>query len=95
MGNMDTNGTYACNVVIDLEFTPVPRQYWRQGLRHEIIEVADVFRASIVDFGRTSLTIEATGTAEKMAALDDLLRSYGIKEIVRTGKISLSRGSHD
>ena len=61
----------------------------------EIIEVADVFRASIVDFGRTSLTIEATGTAEKMAALDDLLRSYGIKEIVRTGKISLSRGSHD
>ena len=63
--------------------------------RHEIIEVADVFRASIVDFGRTSLTIEATGTAEKMAALDDLLRSYGIKEIVRTGKISLSRGSHD
>ena len=57
--------------------------------------MADVFRASIVDFGRTSLTIEATGTAEKMAALDDLLRSYGIKEIVRTGKISLSRGSHD
>ena len=42
MGNMDTNGTYACNVVIDLEFTPVPRQYWRQGLRHEIIEVGAV-----------------------------------------------------
>ena len=42
MGNMGTSGTYACNVVIDLEFTPVPKQYWRQGLRHEIIEVGAV-----------------------------------------------------
>ena len=63
--------------------------------RSEVIEIANVFRAKIVDVGRNSITIEATGTAEKMAALDDLLRSYGIKEIVRTGKISLSRGSHD
>jgi inhibitor of KinA sporulation pathway (predicted exonuclease) len=42
MGNMGTSGTYACNVVIDLEFTPVPKQYWRQSLRHEIIEVGAV-----------------------------------------------------
>ena len=63
--------------------------------RHEIIEVANVFRAKIVDVGRASLTIEATGTSDKLAAMEDLLRAYGIKELARTGKIALARGSRD
>lgn len=63
--------------------------------RHEIIEVANVFRAKIVDVGRSSLTIEATGTADKLAAMEDLLRAYGIKELARTGKIALSRGQRE
>ena len=63
--------------------------------RHEIIEAAGVFRANIVSFGRTTMVIEATGTADKLAALEDFLRAYGIKEIVRTGKIALARGAHD
>ena len=63
--------------------------------RHEVIEIANVFRAKIVDVGRSSLTIEATGTGDKLAAMEDLLRAYGIKELARTGKIALARGSRD
>ncbi len=63
--------------------------------RHEIIEVATVFRAKVVDVGKNSMTIEATGAAEKLAAMEDLLRAYGIKELARTGKIALSRGSRE
>ncbi len=63
--------------------------------RHEVIEAAGVFRAKIVDMGKNTMTIEATGTMDKLKALEDLLRGYGIKEIVRTGKVSLGRGSRD
>jgi acetolactate synthase-1/3 small subunit len=60
--------------------------------RHEIIEIANVFRAKIVDVGRNSVTIEATGAADKIDAMGDLFRAYGIKEMARTGRIALSRG---
>ena len=60
--------------------------------RGEIIEVANIFRAKIVDVGRNALTIEATGDEEKLRGLEDLFRTYGIKEVVRTGLIALSRG---
>ena len=60
--------------------------------RHEIIEIANVFRAKIIDVGRNSLTIEATGSADKLSAMEDLFRTYGIKELARTGKIALARG---
>ena len=60
--------------------------------RHELIEIASVFRANVVDIAAHNLIIEATGTEDKIAAMEDLFRAYGIKEIVRTGKIALSRG---
>jgi acetolactate synthase-1/3 small subunit len=60
--------------------------------RHEIIEIANVFRAKIIDVGRNSVTIEATGSADKIQAMEDLFRAYGIKELARTGKIALARG---
>ena len=63
--------------------------------RHEIIEIANVFRAKIVDVGATTLTIEATGDANKLSALEDLFRAYGLKQLARTGKIVLQRGSRD
>ena len=63
--------------------------------RGEIIEVANVFRANIVDVGRSSLTIAATGDESKLKGMEDLLRGYGIKEITRTGKIAMSRSSKD
>ena len=63
--------------------------------RSEIIEIATVFRAKIVDVGRSSLTIEATGDESKLKGMEDLFRAYGIKEITRTGKIAMSRNSKD
>ena len=63
--------------------------------RNEIIEIANVFRAKVVDVGRNSLTIEATGAADKIQAMEDLFRAYGIKELARTGKIALARGSRE
>ncbi len=63
--------------------------------RHEIIEIANVFRAKIVDVGRNSVTIEATGATDKIDAMEDLFRAYGIKEMARTGKIALARGSKE
>ena len=61
--------------------------------RHEIIEIANVFRAKVVDVGKNTLTIEATGAASKLDAMEDLLRAYGIKQLTRTGKIAMSRGA--
>jgi len=63
------------------------------SVRAQIIEIADIFRAKIVDVASNTLTVEATGTEEKIRALEDLLKSYGIKELVRTGRIALTRGS--
>ena len=63
--------------------------------RAELIELANIFRARIIDVGKNSLTIEATGTDDKLQAMEDLLRSYGIKELARTGKIALARGSRE
>ncbi|MDP2181293.1 MAG: acetolactate synthase small subunit [Actinomycetota bacterium] len=63
--------------------------------RHEVIEIANLFRAKIVDVGKNCLTIEATGSGDKLTAMEDLLRAYGIKELARTGKIALARGSKE
>lgn len=60
--------------------------------RGEIIEIADVFRSKIVDVQQKSVTIEASGSGEKLNALLDLLRGYGVKELVRTGRIGIARG---
>ncbi len=61
--------------------------------RANIIEIADIFRAKIIDVSRHSLVLEATGTPDKLAAIEDLVAPYGIIELARTGKIALSRGS--
>ncbi|MDP6577294.1 MAG: acetolactate synthase small subunit [Dehalococcoidales bacterium] len=60
--------------------------------RSEIIEIADIFRASIVDVGSDSLTIEITGDEDKVESLLSLLRGFGIREIARTGRIAMLRG---
>jgi acetolactate synthase-1/3 small subunit len=61
--------------------------------RAEIMQIADIFRASIVDVGDKTFIIEATGDEEKVNALEKLLEQYGIQEMVRTGKVVLVRGS--
>jgi acetolactate synthase-1/3 small subunit len=60
--------------------------------RSEIIQIANIFRASIVDVGAKSLIIEVTGGGDKIDALEEMMRPFGIKEMVRTGKVSLIRG---
>lgn len=59
--------------------------------RGQIMQICDIFRVKIVDVGKDALTIEATGNEEKMDALEALFAPYGIREIVRTGKVALSR----
>jgi len=64
----------------------------RSATRSEIIQIVDIFRASIVDVSPDSLTIEVTGDEEKVNSLFNLLRGFGIKEIARTGRIAMTRG---
>jgi len=61
--------------------------------RSEIIEIVDIFRANIVDVASDSVTIEVTGDEEKINSLFNLLRGFGVKEIARTGRIAMTRGS--
>ena len=60
--------------------------------RPQIVEVADIFRSKIVDVSPHTLTIEATGSPDKLLALTDLLNQYGVKEIARTGLVAVARG---
>jgi len=60
--------------------------------RSEIIQIADIFRARIVDVAPKSMTVEVTGDEGKIQAIEKLLRQFGIKEMVRTGKIAMVRG---
>ena len=64
----------------------------RGDARARIMEIAEVFRVSIVDVTKTTLTVEASGKPEKLEALRELLGEYGIVELSRTGRIALSRG---
>ncbi len=61
--------------------------------RAEVLEIVNIFRANIVDVGKKSLIVEITGARSKINALEEMLRPYGILELVRTGKIACSRGS--
>src|SRR2546428_195962 len=59
--------------------------------RAEIMRTADIFRARVVDVSPLSFTLEVTGDEEKIGAMIELLRPIGIQELVRTGKVALSR----
>ena len=61
--------------------------------RVEIMHIAGIFRARVVDLGRKTMTFECTGNEGKINALEESFRPYGIKELVRTGKIAMLRGS--
>jgi len=60
--------------------------------RAEIMQTVSIFRANIIDISDKTFTIEVTGSAEKVDALSALLEKYGIREMMRTGRIVLSRG---
>jgi acetolactate synthase-1/3 small subunit len=62
------------------------------GVRGEIMQIASIFRANVVDVGERSFILEVTGKTDKIDALTRLLEPYGIREVVRTGKIVVARG---
>ena len=74
-------------ILIKIRITPEKRQ--------EVISVANIFRASIVDVGDESLTIEAIGSQNKLEAIIKLMKPYDIVELARTGVTGLSRGIED
>ncbi len=61
-------------------------------VRSDVLRIADIFRAKVVDVSPQTYTLEVTGDSGKIAAILRLLRPYGIKEIVRTGKVAIARG---
>jgi acetolactate synthase-1/3 small subunit len=61
-----------------------------QKNRSEIFELINVFKAKVVDMTRTHITIDISGPTLKIERFIDLLRPYGIKEFVRSGKIAVS-----
>ena len=61
--------------------------------RAEIMQFAEIFRAKIVDVSRRTMTIEITGSADKIEAFERMIRPHGLVEMVRTGEIAIARGS--
>ena len=61
--------------------------------RSEIMQIVNIFRARIIDVSQRSMIIEVTGDEEKVDAIIQLLRQFGIKELARTGKVSMLRGA--
>ena len=62
--------------------------------RSDVIQIAEVFRAKIVDLSRTTITAELTGNESKLEAFLQILEPYGVEEIARTGMIALERGAN-
>lgn len=61
--------------------------------RGEVLQIVDIFRARTIDVASESLTIEITGDENKLGAVIDMLKPYGIRELVRTGKVAIMRSS--
>lgn len=62
------------------------------GKRSEIIELIDIFRGKIIDVGQKDMIVEISGPEDRLEAVLNLLRPYGIKEVTRTGRIAMNRG---
>jgi acetolactate synthase I/III small subunit len=60
--------------------------------RAEVMQIADIYRARIVDVASNSLMLEVTGPTPKVDSLIELFRPYGLKELVRTGVVAMTRG---
>jgi len=61
--------------------------------RMEIMEISNVFRANVVDLTEKTMTLEVTGRSDKIDAILSLVQKYGIREMVRTGQVTLVRGT--
>ena len=77
---------------IQREVALIKVQAMDRGSRDEVIQIANLFRANIIDVGRETLTVAIFGDKDKTGALIDLLRDFGILEIAKTGTIAIERG---
>ena len=64
-----------------------------QATRSEVMQLVHVFRARVVDVATESIVVEITGTEDKIDGLIDVLRPYGVLEMVRTGRVAMTRGT--
>jgi acetolactate synthase I/III small subunit len=60
--------------------------------RGELMQICEIFRAKVVDVTRRSVTIEVTGTTDKVGAFEQMVRPFGLIEMMRTGEIAIARG---
>src|SRR4051794_9755784 len=60
--------------------------------RGQVMQFADIFRGKVIDVSKRSLTVEITGTDDKIEAFEELIRPFGLIEMIRTGEIAISRG---
>lgn len=82
--------TEAPSIVRELAFIKVRASHEQRG---EVLRLCDLFRARVVDLHSASMTIEITGAQEKVHRLIEVLRPYGILELLRTGAVAMVRGS--
>jgi acetolactate synthase-1/3 small subunit len=62
------------------------------GARAEVMQMCEIFRGKVVDVTKRSLTVELTGTADKIEAFERIVRPFGLIEMVRTGEVAIARG---
>ncbi|MCL6439953.1 MAG: acetolactate synthase small subunit [Thermoleophilum sp.] len=60
--------------------------------RDQVVQLAEIFRGRVVDISRRSLVVELTGTDDKIEAFEELVKPFGLIEMVRTGEIAVARG---
>ena len=77
---------------IQREFALIKVKAKDLNTRSEIIQIADIFRANVIDVSRQTLTVAVFGGSDKTTAILDLLKEFGILEVVRTGTIAIERG---
>ena len=78
---------------VDRELVLVKVSSKSAAARAEIMQIVDIFRGRIVDLAQGSLVVEATGPTDKIDSIVGLLKPYGIKEMVRSGLVVMSRGA--
>ncbi len=76
---------------IDRELALVKVHTANASSRLEVMQLVSIFRARVVDVGKKTLTVEVVGSSSKVKALLELLRTFGIQEIIRTGRIAITR----
>jgi acetolactate synthase I/III small subunit len=81
--------TPAASVIRELAFIKVCANAEK---RPEVMQLAEVFRARVVDLCPSTLVLEITGTQDKVDSLIEVLRPFGITELVRTGAVAMTRG---